>query len=470
MRPLWVLLAVAALLGGRLALPGLARGQVLALPNARAVPGELGFLMGGALTALASGGEALWFNPAGLALETGTRLTAGGDLLRLQEVTGGGPADTALDTALGSVAYAQALGQRRGYPRFTLGLALALTADQRLPSRIARTRTGTAASLPPGFSAPGGSVDANFPSGLTLRDQGEALGELRVLAPGVGLGIAPADWLRVGAALQLERVSLAQRLSAATTYTGADGANTLAGQSQLAWVLAGEALRLAASLGVQLELTRSWVLGIALVLPGDTLQGAGRIAYQRSDAFTVDTGTPTSAGGTVLIARDALPFRLEAPQRLQVGLAYRSDRVLMELDLYRLAAQPPYVVLPGTESQPPSTLAVALPALETSGTAVLGGAVGVAYAQTARTSLLLALAADPSPVPPDDPLFRSVGVMTVTAGVYHVRGDLSASIGIVYREARQRGVASVPPDGGQPVLADASLREVAAQVGGSLVF
>ncbi len=468
-------LAVVSALGCLLVeavVPAGAMAQALLVPNARAVPGELGFLMGGALTALASGGEALWFNPAGLALETGARLTVGGDALRLQSAVAGGPASETAELAPGSLAYAQVLGERRGYPRFVLGLGLAQTTDQRLPTRIEGTRPGSAASLPPGWSPPGGSIDANFPQGLTVTDSGDASGVLRILAPGVALGIAPADWVRVGIGLELERVTLSERADLATGYSAAtSGGGTLSGQSQLGWRLAGEALRAVSSWGVQLDLSPSWLLGLALRLPSEHLRGAGRIRYQRSDALTQDSGgTPVSGSDTVLVAHDGLPFRLESPRRVQLGLAYRSDRFLIEVDLYRTGAQAPYEALPASESQPPSTVPFVLPAVRTAGTAVLGGSVGMAYAQTERTSVLLSFASDPASVPPDDGLFRSVDVTTLSAGAYHVRGDLSVSIGVVYREARQAGVPVTPPDGGQPVPLDVNLRELAVQMGTSLAF
>ena len=469
----WLCLALLSVWGclfAGLVLPAQAMAQVLLLPNARAVPGELGFLMGGALTALASSGEALWFNPAGLALETGSRLTVGGAALRMQSAAAGGPASETAELAPGSLAYARALGERRGYPRFVVGLGLAQTVDQRLPTRIEGTRRGSGASLPPGLSPPGGSVDANFPAGLTITEVGDATGVLRILAPGVALGIAPTDWLRVGIGLELERVTLSERVDLATGYSAVNGGSTLSGQSQLGWRLAGEALRAVASWGVQLELSPRWLLGLVLRLPSEHLRGAGRVRYQRSDVFQTTGGVAPSGSEAVLVIGDGLPFRLESPRRLQVGLAYRSDRFLIEVDVYRTGAQAPYAALPAGESRPPSTMPFVLPAVRTASTAVLGAAVGMAYAQTARTSLLLSFAADPATVPPDDGLFRSVDVNTVSAGAYHVRGDLSVSIGVVYREARQTGVPAVPPDGGQPVPLDVNLRELAVQLGTSLAF
>jgi hypothetical protein len=466
MRALWVGLALAA---GAAVLCGpapRAAARPVLLPNAGALPGELGYLMGGAQVALASSGEALWYNPAGLALETGTRLTASGSPARLQHAQADGPATDSADSTLDGLAYAHALGGHRGYPRFTLGLTLLQAAQQRLDTPTAATRQGTEASLPPGTLVPGGSGSINsvLPGGFAITDSGEALGELRILAPGVGLGIAAADWLRVGLAVQVQRLALDERAAGTSAYSG--GA-TLDGQSQLAWVLAGDALRWTGTLGVQMELTPGVVLGIALVLPSETLRGSGRVLYQRNDELTLNAA---STSDTVVIARNGLPFRLETPQRLQVGLAFRSDRFLVELDLYRLARQAAYEVLPATVSQPPSDIAFVLPALRTSGVPVVGTALGLAWAQSEHTSLLLAIAQDPSPVPPDDPLFRSVAVTTLSAGAYHVRGDASLSAGLVWREARAAGVLMAPPDGGQPVTSAVALREVALRMGGSLAF
>lgn len=469
MRMGWVCLAAIMAL---LALPGDAAAGTLLLPNLAALPGELGAGLGGAQVALASSGEALWYNPAGLALEAGRRLTASGSLLATQSAHADGPTARSVGLSPGSVAYAQVLGNRHGYPRFTLGLALAQS-GQAVATQFNAQRTGTATSLPPGFAVPGTDVDTTFPDGLTLRDTGEASGALRVVAPVVGLGIAPAAWMRVGLALQVQRVAFSERLMSTSTYSASanSGSATLDGRSQLAWLLAGDAMRVTGSLGVQLELTPAVVLGIALVLPSDTLRGSGRLRYQRGDAVTVDSGSgPVSSSDAIVIASQGVPFRLETPQRLQVGLAFRSDRFLIELDAYHLARQGAYTVLPGAQSGPPSTVAFALPALRTSGQPVLGLAVGMAWAQSERTSLLLALARDPSPVPPDDPLFRSLSVTTVSTGVYHLSGDLSLSLGLLWRQASAPNALVAPPDGGSAVPASLSLETLAVRAGGSVAF
>lgn len=354
----WACLAVALAAAALSALPDrVAAGPVL-LPNLAALPGELGAGLGGVQAALASSGEAIWYNPAGLALETGRRLTASGTLLGTQTAQAGGPAARSVDIALGSVAYAQALGSQHGYPRFVLGLALLQSPDQQTATTYTGQRTGTAMSLPPGFAVPGGGVDATFPDGLSIGDSGTAQGSLRVVAPAVGLGIATADWVRVGLAVQVQRVALTTSQAGTSTYSASasGGSATLDGRSLLAWDVAGEAVRLTGSLGVQLELTPGVLLGITLALPSDTLRGSGRVRYQRSDAVTVDTGSgPVTASNAIVIASEGVPFRLETPQRLQVGLALHSDRFLLELDAYHLARQGPYTVLPGAQSAPPAT-------------------------------------------------------------------------------------------------------------------
>lgn len=461
---------VAVCLGCAWSAPGAA--QVL-VPQWNTQPGELGPLLGGAQAALASGGEALWSNPAGLAHERERRLTVSGDALRWRTAAAEGPAAETVALAPASLAYVQALGRRPGYPRFALGVSLALRTDQRWPTPVESSRPGTSASLPPGLPSVEGVVQASFDDSVSVTATGDATGALTVLAPGVGLGLALADWVRFGLALELQRVSLRAQVLRTAVYgaTASGGAHTLDGQSQLAWSLAGEAWRLAPALGAQFDLTPGVQLGIAWQLPTATVAGSGRLHYQRSDTFAWDVGGgPQSATAAVLVSRAGLPFRLEAPQRLQVGLALRSDRFLIEFDVYHSAALAPYDVLPESQSGPPSTIALALPAQRTSTRSVLGTAVGMAYARSARTSLLLGLAVDPAPVPPDDPVFRSVTLITVSGGVYHVRGGLSYSLGVRYRDARQAAASVVPPDGGEPVPTALALREVAAHTAVSLGF
>lgn len=465
----WALFAV-LLSQWALALPA-AAGPLL-YPNGQSMPGELGYLLGGAYVALANGGEAVWYNPAGLADAPRRRLTVGGDLLRSRRITAGGPAVEDAGAGSGSLAYADVLGRAHGFPRYALGFAFADVAQVRLPSRFDHTSQGTAADLPPGFPVPG-SFDTDFPDGYRLRETGEAEGSLRVLAPSLGLAVAPADWLRIGMGLYLERLTLSLRSQGVQTFDGsaASGSNTLTGDSQGAWSITGDSLRYATALGVQVDLAGRLVLGLVWRSPTETLSGSGRLGYQRADDIAIGVGAPgTPQQETAIVHSDGLPFRLDAPGRVTLAVALRSDRVLVELDAYRVLPQATQQVLPATETQSPSTLARVLPPVETTGTGALGLALGLAWARSDRTSLVLGIGTHPSAVAGDDGVFRAVPVTVISGGVYHVRGDVSGSLGLVHRRASAHGVRFPAPDGSEGPPQSVDVVDVAIQAAGSLSF
>lgn len=465
----WPLLAV-LLAQCALALPA-AAGPVL-YPNGQPMPGELGYLLGGAYAALASGGEAMWYNPAGLADAPRRRLTVGGDLLRSRRITAGGPSVEDAGPGSGSLAYADVLGRAHGFPRYGVGFAFADVAQVRLPSRFDHTSQGRAADLPPGFPVPPG-FDTDFPDGYRLRETGEAEGALRVLSPSVGLAVAPADWFRVGVGLYVERLTMSLRSSGVQTFDGSanSGSNTITGDSQRAWSVTGDSLRYATAVGVQMDMAGRLVLGLVWRSPTETLSGSGRLHYQRADDIAIGVGAPgTPQQETAIVNGDGLPFRLDAPGRVTVAVALRSDRVLVELDAYRVLPQATQQVLPSTETQPPSTLARVLPPVETTGRGALGMALGVAWARSDRTSLVLGIGSHPSAVAADDGVFRNVPVTVISGGVYHVRGDVSGSVGLVHRRASANGVRFPAPDGSEGPPQSVDVVDLAIQAAGSLSF
>jgi hypothetical protein len=458
---------------GLAALPGVLSARVFLLPNGEPAPGELGFAMAGARAALASGGEALWYNPAGLAREDGGRVTVSAQAIGQRRLSIAGQTAEALDARAPHFAFSQRLSGRRGFPRFSYGLLLGFTGQPPLILRLDEQREGGPGDIPADVRPD--DLDTLFPSGLQVSERSEGVGRLQVVSPSAGLGIGLADWFRIGVQVRYDRLSLEQRSGSTVQFAGratTTTANELSGFSITDWSLAGESSRLVYSFGLQLELSTRWVLGAAWEFPSETLSGAADLRLVRFDRVLVTfdgTGPPPQEALASIDAR-RLPFRLDSPRTVRVGLAYSSDWLVLELDVIQVQAQAAYTVLPAVDSSPPSTGVLGLGPVRTWGEGVVRVAFGTAFAQSDATSLLFGVATDPSPVSAEDPLFRRVSLTTVAFGVYHVRGALSGSLGLSYRLADEQALAFASVAGETKVYRSVRYRETALHAAGSLAF
>lgn len=456
-----------------LLLPLTVNGRVLMLREGTQNPGELGYLMGGAQTALTSGGESLWYNPAGLARREGAQLTGGGVLLHLQMTGTEEAADSRWGGGPGNLSFFQTLTGPNRFPRFAYGLALAVTTSDRLPFRVRDERQRGGEALPPGLGDPV-TVDGLFPEGFQIVEISDGLGELTVLSSSAGFGVALAEWVRLGMAVHLERIQLSQQSTTLLEMSGqgqTTTTNTLSGQSLSSRLFEGEADRYRLSFGVQMEFWRGIIAGLSLSQASRTLGGSGRVSVAQGGRLTINAGgTTTNQPVTVINQGENLPFELRSPQVLQIGVAFVSDWMLVEFDLASIKALPSYEVFPAIDSGPPSTIAFRLPAQTSSGQRGSRAALGLAFAQNDRTSWVAGLVSTQSEVAPDDRIFRRVDLTTYSLGVYHVRGRLSGSLGLTYQQNNGGPVLFPQPEGGEALMQEVRFRRVGIQAGGSIVF
>ena len=453
--------------------PAQAQGRVFLLLNGETSPGELGFSMNGTNTALTSGGEAIWFNPAGLASAGSSRLTVAGTPLRYLELGVGGENSDSLNFGSGNIASVHSLGSTRQYPRFYYGLSLRVSPQRFMTGSTRDARSGTEASLPAGLVG-ALDIDGSFPEGFSIGETAEGTGEVRGYSPALALGVAITSWFRFGASLRFEHLNLREQsqstLIYSGSYTNAGTTETLDGYAFSGLVLAGESNRIAITMGFQADLSPGIVLGVSLDLPSDTLAGNGSVYLNQSRSITIVDGGGTTSGNSevIFIQEEDLGFRLDSPGRVTLGLAFISDSVLFELDLTRIRPQSAYEVFPEVESRSPSTGAAKLGPLETSGEGALRVSMGVALRQSTSTSYLFGIASEPPTVPSDDPLFRRMGLTSVTLGVYHTQGKYSASIGLALIAGEEQSIRFVLPEGGETITQSASYQEILVQIGGSI--
>lgn len=445
--------------------------RVFLISNGQNLPGEFGFLMGGAQAALASGGESFAFNPAGLVRETGEQLSVGGLLLRFQKLGTGAGEISEFTSTPANISWSGEISQGRGFPRFAYGISLVQTLENRFPSIIDDLRTGGTEALPFGLGGPPAAFNTDFPNGVQVSETSDGLGELSITSSSLGLAVAMADWARLGFAVRLERVHLAQRSQMALEFSGSSGPLTLEGQSLTAWMVEGDAERISYSLGVQMSLGEGLSFGAAVFFPTRTLSGNGRVSLRHNSRLaTAGGGSVPSNNLAVVIDSRGLPFRLERPRVVNIGLAFVSDWFLAEFDLIQVDNLGPYQVLPATDSRPPSTQPVQQPALTTSSEGALNFSVGMAFLQSERTSWLVGLTSDQSPVPADDPVFRKVDLTTLALGVYHVRGRFSGTLGFSFQQADASQLSFPASDGSAPIFRRVRLSSTGFHATGSMGF
>ncbi|MEE8436279.1 MAG: hypothetical protein V3S64_15950 [bacterium] len=449
---------------------GSIQGRVLSIPNEEIMGGELGILMGGARIAAAEGSEAMWFNPAGLAQERGRLITAGGVFLQYQVTSLEAESRNQFDTGPGSFSFVEGISKGRRYPRFSYGVSLAQTSDDALGAVIRDERLGSAGSLPFGLGNAAG-IDTDFPGGIQVSEFSDGSGLHSVVSTSVGLGVAFSQWLRLGVSIRLERLRMAQSNSTALDLSGTAATNTLVGQSLTDWMIEGQLERLVLMMGLQLEISSRFSLGATLKRPSKTLGGSGSVRLHHNSRLVINRDALETRSSNVVWMDEAnLPFQLQTPQVFRIGISFKSDWIVMALDLASTREQGAYEVFPPVESRSPSTTAARLNAITTSGARALKISIGVAVLLTERTSWLAGVVLDESPVPFDDPVFRKVDLTTYSVGIYHVRGRLSGSAGLSLSEAEERTVLFPALEGGDSIQRRVRFTRIGIQIGGSLAF
>jgi hypothetical protein len=268
---------------------------------------------------------------------------------------------------------------------------------------------------------------------------------LTVVAPGVGVGVRLLDWVRVGASLRLERVSLRLQESFTQDFaarSSSGGTNVLTGVTQSSSQFSGESNRGVLSLGLQMDLGSQLVLGIVSQQPSQQFGGVGQARVDRIDQLHVTQNglDLQQAAAFTHMDADRAAFQLRDPGSLRVGLALLFDALVVEMDLEQTRSLAPYEVFPRLESKAPSTTAAQLPALTTRARSVTRYGIAAAFAHRNQSSWFFGFATDPSPVPADDPIFRKVDFYRLTTGYYVTQGAVSGTVRLGYTAAEAPSV------------------------------
>jgi hypothetical protein len=397
-------------------------------------PGERPFgpgagSLGGIQAALAGSVDAAWLNPAGLARDSREEAYLDAGALELGKVTLGKSARSDLTALPGAVGWVSGPTRRR--PRLGFGFFLHTPVWQSPSDRIDQTRTIATADLPPAVA--GGVPPTAFPSGIERGESGVSTGTLTVVASGAGVGFRLSDWLRLGAALRVERVSLRLRETFTQRYAAEENGVTLSGFTQSSADLSGQANRAVAVVGIQMDVTEQVTLGLISRQPSYHLGGNGSVRINRTDSLTVSSGGTSSA--FTYIQSDRTSFELRNAGALRLGIGFRSDSMALELDIEQGQALASYKVFPALESEPPSTTAARQDALVTRSNGVTRYGIAALFAQGSDAGWLFSFATDPSPVPASDSVFRKIDVYRFTAGYYATRGRFAGTVRLGYEAA-----------------------------------
>ena len=450
------------------------QATVLLLPQTAPVLGEVSRGMGGAQTALVNATEALAINPAGLGLETGTTLSASTDVIRWQQLNAGRSSTQFMQAAPGMLSTAMALRETPGFPYFALGAALYGGESQQTQVSFREKRTVPVTGLP--TSLGGGVVtEQQFPDGLTLIDHSSGSARLASVHASFGLGVAASAGLRLGIALDFERLQMVQQSTSFHDYsqpTAGDDGSRFTGFSQTSAHYEGQLNRMAYRWGLQWRIFSWLAAGLSMRLPSIPLGREGRARIERlSTLHVADLGLEVLDGSKRIAARENdLDFQLRQPQETRLGIALPSDTAIIELDAIQTEAEPAYEVFPGLESGADSTAAARFGPLTTSSKKTTRYALGLAFAQGGDRVLLLGANVSPSPVPRDDAVFRHMDLAGVNVGFGYGNGPYSGSLGL---EMQVAGPARVryPVTGEDATLTQSTtLRSLGINLSGSVVF
>ena len=446
---------------------------MLIFPNGERTPGELGVFMGGAQVALSSGTEAAWYNPAGMAKESRTVVTAGGFGVDVDEIRVNGSRELVVRPTPGFFSFTTSPTSPRSFPRFAYGFYLWWPVQHELPARFEDSRLVDQGGVPPTLVG-ATNLNALFPQGIGRQETARGFGELRIISPGFAFGLGLSRWLRAGMSARWERIRFEERSDSRVSFAagGLPAPDELNGFTQTSAVFQGDAQRLIYLFGLQVDFGRSFKAGLTYRLPSQNEDGSGDVFFAQQSSLTVTSGgVGVLDNSEFLFAQgDGLPFKLRTPDEFRLGLAMRFENVTAEVDWIRTGSLGSYEVFRALNGSPASTRSFQTARLTTSLNAVNRYAAGLAVAAGDNSAFLFGYARDTSGVPGDDPVFRKVDFDTLSAGYFFSRGALSASTGLVYRSAEE-GAAAFPQLGGTGSLpGNVVIKSYSLRVGFSFIF
>ena len=154
------------------------KARVLLFPNGERAPGELGAPMAGAQVALASGTEAAWYNPAGMAKEGRTVLSGGGFGPELHDVNINGSQVASLRSVPGFLSFSTSPSSPETRRRFSYGFFLFWPVQNEFSTQLVDDQVIDQQGLPSSLLGPL-DLDAIFPEGIDRSESTSGFGELQ---------------------------------------------------------------------------------------------------------------------------------------------------------------------------------------------------------------------------------------------------------------------------------------------------
>jgi len=377
------------------------------VPNYNRIPiGQIEASEAGAYVARASGITAAWYNPAGLGLTQRFALNASYNGLEL------------MNFRLKDFSNALRTFNIEGTPGF-LGVVAKLNNPRPLSLSLALSQ--------PVFwqSTFDGTSQADN-SGFDLSVFNDVY--FTTYYPAVAAGLAISKRFRFG-------------LGISFPFTSLDVNQSLSGHPQssgpldflLSFHTNGTIIHLAASAGIQLQITDNILFGALLRTPAVRLFHTAWIYY---DFLMHKEDTITS----IYLRNTSAVFEYKQPTQFSFGLSYSKDRWSFELDLNLYQSFGKYTVLRSDENAISETFN------ETDGTTVseipfpnyfygnemvINTAIGGNYRITEHLSLHAGFCTDFSPVNPDNSnVFRSIDLFNFTFGASAGRRNFTGALGI----------------------------------------
>jgi len=390
----------------------------LVLPNYNHVLiGEREALEAGAFTARADGGVATFYNPAGLALATAAKVTAGlatQEWNRYSVGVGTFGTERLSNRSLGGV-FGVVTGPGFGTGKWRFGF-LVMRPVSVQPAMELRVDT----------SAPGTVQSTTYVTTSSLSDFVPTLAAAYELVPGLRFGIsagASAVSLYQNQTLFVDgRTSTALRTVDSTLFS--DGTVWSA-------VIAA---------GAQWDIGTHWHAGAKLVLPSIRVFGSSSMIYRGADMAAGQGLVKTFADSDVT-------FQYRQPMSISAGLAYTFSRGQVEFDVKHYASTDTYPLFSSnssieTTSATPAGVTVEshpFPAVSFSGQPVTNIAVGGSFKFSEAVRLHGGVYTDRSPVPETGaaPVFTRMNLTGVTVGASVRVMRIVGSAGLAYVWGRQ---------------------------------
>jgi long-subunit fatty acid transport protein len=380
----------------------------------RVFPGLTESIEAGADIARARGADAVWYNPAGIALARRTQLNASSQGYQLTLLGGTGLRDVGLEVS-----------NFRGLPNY-VGIVFG---EEVIPWRS--VRIGFAISNPISWEQNiSVSVTPTPGNRITLLDQ-SSFENFQAIA---AVGYAVSRTLRFGFSVNFPHTDAGSQESYSTGTT--TDVSTSASRRTLAFN--GNALHILLTASTQWEPLPWLSLGAVLKTPGLHILGGGSVTYE---ALLTQQGPNPALSTQVFLRDNGANFDYRIPLEVDGGVAVRFGPVEVELSLRWHQASGTYTALSSSTqaqvttavgSNPPVLTSLSLPPQLWGTRSIVNGSFGGHYRLSELVTLHAGVYADQAPAGSASPLLQFVNIYGLRVGASFTTQTLSASIGLGY--------------------------------------